>query len=334
MTKQSGALASKPGGSRKKRGGFYNIKTQKIVVGITFMIIPLILLFVFTYLPFGKMAQFSLYEMRYIGTRTFVGLGNYKDVFTRPELFNSLKLSLYYLLASVVQLGLALYFATILSFKLRGGNFFKGVMFFPYLVSGIAIGFIFKFFFTRGFVLDSLLVFLGANQESLPYWLRDSSVNNLMLAATSVWRYMGQNMVLFIGAIMSVDPSLYEAAEIDGANSWHKFKSIIMPSIKTIVVLNLILSITGSISAFEPPYVITNGTFGTGTYFFMMNQMAHEKQKVGLAAAMAVVLMLIIILVTVFQKVVFRIFFEEDKNGYTFSERRAKKKRERGGTTA
>jgi multiple sugar transport system permease protein len=138
---------------------------------------------------------------------------------------------------------------------------------------------------------------------------------------------MGQNMVLFIGAIMAVDPQLYEAADIDGATEWHKFRYIIMPSIQTIVVLNLILSITGSISAFEPPFVITNGTFDTATYFVMMNRLAHELQKVGLASAMAVILMLIIILVTLFQKMVFKIFLEPDENGYTFSEKRAMEKR-------
>ncbi|MDR1640741.1 MAG: sugar ABC transporter permease [Clostridiales bacterium] len=302
-------------------------QNQKVLVAVTFLFIPLVLLGLFTYLPFAKMIQFSFYDMRYIGKRTFVGLDNYISVFSREDLFNSLKLSIYYLGASIVQLGLALFFATILSFKTKLGGIFKGVMFFPYLVSGIAIGFIFKFFFTRGFVLDSLLVALGLTQENLPYWLRDQSVNNVMLAATSVWRYMGQNMVLFIGAIMSVDPDLYEAAAIDGSNAWNRFWSIILPSIKTIVALNLILSISGSISAFEPPYVITNGTFGTGTYFVMMNSMAHEKQKVGLAASMAVVLMVLIILATLFQKLIVKIFFEEDKNGMTFSERSASKRR-------
>jgi multiple sugar transport system permease protein len=304
-----------------------NIRHQQIVVTVSFLLIPLGLLFLFTYLPFFKMVQFSLYEMRYIGRRIFVGLGNYRDVFSRPDIFNSLRLSLYYLAASFVQLALALFFATILSFRLKLGGFFKGIIFFPYLVSGIAIGFIFKFFFTRGFVLDSLLLFLGFKLESLPYWLRDTGVNNIMLAGTSVWRYMGQNMVLFIGAIMAVDPQLYEAADIDGATEWHKFRNIILPGIQTIVVLNLILSITGSISAFEPPFVITNGTFDTATYFVMMNRLAHELQKVGLASAMAVILMLIIVVVTLFQKFIFRVFFEPDKRGYTFIEKRAIKKR-------
>ena len=84
-----------------------------------------------------------------------------------------------------------LYFATILCFKVRGSSLFKGLIFFPYLISGIAIGFIFKFFYTRGFVLDTVLSWIGLNPESLPYWLKDTRINNASLAATSVWRYMG-----------------------------------------------------------------------------------------------------------------------------------------------
>lgn len=120
---------------------------------------------------------------------------------------------------------------------------------------------------------------------------------------------MGQNMVMFIGAIMSVDSTLYEAAAIDGANGWQKFKYVILPSIKTIIVLNMILSITGSLSVFEPPYVITGGNFGTGTYFVIMNKLAHESQKVGLASAMAVVLLGLIVIATLIQKGVERYFF-------------------------
>jgi multiple sugar transport system permease protein len=283
---------------------------------------PILLLVVFIYLPFGKMAQFSLYEMKYIGKRTFIGLANYKDVFSRGEILSSLKLSLYYLVASVVQLVLALYFACILSLKTKGGKYFKGIIFFPYLVCGIAIGFIFKFFFTPTFVLDTTLGWLGFKQENLPKWLSTGGVNNIMLAATSVWRYMGQNMVLFIGAITSVDPDLYESADIDGATGWIKFRHIMLPSIRTIIVLTMILSISGSISAFEPPYVITNGSFGTSTFFVTMHKMAHEKQKVGLASAMAVVLMLIVVLVTLLQQFINKYFFEEDKYGYTYRERK------------
>ncbi|MDO5794016.1 MAG: sugar ABC transporter permease [Turicibacter sp.] len=285
---------------------------QRILVIVSFLIIPITLLIVFTYLPFVKMIEFSFYDMKYIGAREFVGFENYVEVFTREDCFQALKLSLYYMGGAVIQLALALYLATCLSFKTKGGSLFKGAIFFPYLISGIAVGFIFKFFYTRGFVLDTILQWMGFNLESLPYWLKDTSVNNWSLVATSIWRFTGQNMVLFIGAIMSVDTEMYEAADLDGATKWQKFKYIILPSIKTIVLLNLILSISGSLSAFEPPYVITNGTFGTGTYFLIMHKLAHESQKIGLASAMAIVLLGIIIIITVFQKLVFKYFFNDD----------------------
>lgn len=300
---------------------------QQMLVTITFLLVPLLLFFVFTCLPFLKMVQFSFFDMRYIGARLFVGLDNYKSVFTRSDIFGSLKLALYYLGASVIQLGLALFFASVLSFKTKFGSFFKGALFFPYLVCGIAVGFIFKFFFTHGFVLDTILTAVGVPKGILPMWLLNTNVNNFSLAGSSIWRYTGQNMVLFIGAIMSVDPTLYEAADMDGANGINKFFHVILPSIKTIVVLNVILSVSGSISAFEPPYVITGGSFGTATYFVLMDQIAHLDQKVGLASAMAVVLLLIIILITVIQKLVFHFFLDEDDKGMTFRERRKSARR-------
>ena len=278
---------------------------------LAFLIIPMVLLMVFTYIPFAEMVKFSFYNMKYIGARKFVGWKNYIKVFSRKDCFGALKLSLYYMGGSVVQLSLALYLATILSFKVKGGDVFKGFMFFPFLINGIAIGFIFKFFYTRGFVFDTVLQWCGFQLDSLPYWLKDRSINNISLVGTSVWRYFGQNMVLFIGAIMSVDNELYEAAMLDGANKFQQFRYIIMPSIKTIFVLNVILSISGSLSAFEPPYVITDGANGTGTYFVVMHEIAHTQQKVGLASAMAVVLLLIIFTVTILQKLFFKYVFKD-----------------------
>lgn len=310
-------------------------KVNRKLCIFAFMLVPVALLVIFTYIPFFKMIGFSFYDMKYIGDREFIGLQNYIEVFTRKDCFQALKLSLYYIVASFVQLALALYFASVLSFKVRGSGVFKGLMFFPYLVCGIAVGFIFKFFYTRGFVFDTVLQWCGFNLEQLPYWLKDTSINNISVAATSVWRYMGQGMVMFIGAIMSVDASLYEAGDIDGANSFQKFIYIILPNIKTIIVLNMILSITGSLSVFEPPYVITGGDFGTGTYFVIMNKLAHESQKVGLASAMAVVLLILIMIATLIQKGIEKYYFGVG-DMESIREIRKRKKRmamaEKGGT--
>ena len=135
--------------------------------------------------------------------------------------------------------------------------------------------------------------------------------------------------MIYIAAIAGIDNSFYEAAELDGANKWHQFRYIILPSIKSIVVLNMILSISGSLSAFEPPYVITNGTMGTGTYFVIMNRLAHENQKVGLACAMAIVLLGIIILCTVAQKLFFKYAFDDGTSDESKAAVRRRRKAER-----
>ena len=105
-------------------------KGQRLFVIITFMAVPLTLLMLFTYIPFLEMFKFSFYNMKYSGARTFVGLKNYAEVFSRDDCFKPLLLAFYYIAASFVQLGLALYFATIFCFNLRGKELFKGFLFF------------------------------------------------------------------------------------------------------------------------------------------------------------------------------------------------------------
>ena len=306
---------------RRKR-----VNWQKVAVIVLFAFVPMFLLILFTYVPFVKMIQFSFYNMSYTKNKGFVGFDNYLRVFSKSEYVGAMMLSLYYMAGAVVQLALALFFASVLSLeKIRGGGVYKAIMFFPFLVNGIAIGYIFKYFYTRGFVLDSVLQALGFSLDSLPYWLRDQSVNNWSLVFTSVWKYCGQNMVLFIGAIASIDPTLYEAATIDGANRWQQFKAIILPGIKTVFMLNLILSITGSLSAFEPAYVVGSmGANGTATFFIKIHQMAHVSQKVGQACAMAMVLMALILIFTVLQRLFFRYVMKDSENTFNAKANKAK----------
>jgi multiple sugar transport system permease protein len=306
---------------RKKR-----VNWQKVAVILLFAIVPMFLLILFTYIPFIKMIQFSFYNMSYTKNRGFVGLDNYLKVFSKSEYVGAMLLSLYYMAGAVVQLSLALLFASILSLeRIRGAGIYKAILFFPFLVNGIAIGYIFKYFYTRGFVLDSVLQAIGIPLEKLPYWLRDQSVNNWSLVFTSVWKYCGQNMVLFIGAIASIDPTLYEAATIDGANRWEQFKAIILPGIKTVFMLNLILSITGSLSAFEPAYVVGSmGANGTATFFIKIHQMAHVSGKVGMACAMAMVLMVLILIFTVLQRLFFRSVMRDSDNTFNAKANQAK----------
>lgn len=283
-----------------------NYKTQRRVLITTFLLVPIVLLFTFSFLPLFNMVYYSTLKWNgYSINKEFIGLANYIRLFSDPDYFIVFKVSLYYLVGSFVQLALALFFATVLSFKIKAKNFFKGVIFFPYLLNGVAIAFIFLFFYKGDGTLDSLLKLFGLD-SLIQYWLKDVNYVNYSMVFTSIWRYMGFNFIVFLGAIQSVDNSIYEAAEIDGANNWHKFIYIILPSIKQILELNLILSVAGAIRAFEIPYVMMGGANGTRTFVIQTVETAFVNGKLGLASAMAVVLLIIVLIVTGFQKLYFK----------------------------
>ncbi|WP_217236166.1 carbohydrate ABC transporter permease [Streptomyces sp. AC555_RSS877] len=266
-----------------------------------FLIAPLALLVTFTYAPIANMLAYSFTDWDGVSPELqYTGAENYTEIFTREDLFQVFFVSGYYLVASAVQIVAALYFATVLSFNVRFRNFFKGVLFFPYLINGVAIGFVFLYFFQDGGTLDSVLSLFGYHTDHA--WLGTPVSANTSLAGVSIWRYMGLNFVLFLGAIQSIPGELYEAAELDGANRWHQFRYIIAPGIKPVLTLTVILSISGSLSAFEIPYIMTGGATGTETFVIQTLNLAFRFNKTGLASAAAVVLLLIILLVTWVQR--------------------------------
>jgi multiple sugar transport system permease protein len=266
-----------------------------------FLAVPLVLLVTFTYVPVANLFYYSATDWDGISPdRQFVGLENYVELFTRPELFQVFFVSLYYFAASVVQMVLAMYFAVILSFNVRLRNLFKGILFFPYLINGVAIGFVFLYFFQPGGTLDAILKLIGLPGHQL--WLGDAGSVNWSLASVSVWRYLGLNFVLFLGAIQSIPAQIFEAAEVDGANRWQQVRHLILPGIRPIVGLSFILAISGSLSVFEIPYIMTGGAGNSNTFVIQTVKLAFEFNKVGLASAAAIVLLAIVLLMTWIQR--------------------------------
>lgn len=286
-------------------------RVRERLIPYLFLLIPLALLITLTYIPVGNMFYYSVTDWDGLDqTKNLVGADNYVSVFTEPDNLRVFFVSIYYFAASFLQMGLALYFATLLSFHVRLKNLWKGVLFFPYLINGVAIGLIFLNFVQPGGGLDATLTALGLD-GLIRQWTGDPAVINYTLAGVSVWRYMGLNLVMFLGAIASIPSDIYEAADLDGATRWHQFRYIILPSIRSILGLSFILAISGALSVFEIPYIMTNGGNGSETFVIRTVKMAFENNKVGLASAMAVVLLAIVLIVTWIQR---RVVPEEEVN--------------------
>jgi multiple sugar transport system permease protein len=279
---------------------------QRRLVSFVFLLVPMLLLLVFGYVPLLSITYNSFTNWDGLTKNDWIGLRNYVDLFTRVENYRVFYVSLYYFFGSFIQLALALYFATILSFKTKFSNFFKGVLFFPNLINGVAVSFIFLYFFRdQGGTLNTLLRAIGLDGLA-QLWLTNPKLINYSLTGVSIWRYLGFNMVLFLGAIQSISSEIFEAAELDGANRWHQFTRIIFPSIRPVVYINLVLAIKGALSVFEIPYIMTGGGNGSETFVIRTVDMAFKYSKFGLASAMALVLTVFILLVTWIQKITFK----------------------------
>ncbi|WP_437184203.1 carbohydrate ABC transporter permease [Subtercola boreus] len=275
---------------------------QRRITPYLFLLIPLAFLLVFTYVPAVNLFWYSITDWDGIDlSKNVIGLQNYIDIFTKPEFLRVFVVSLYYIVASFLQMGFALYFATVLSFSTRFRNLFKGILFFPTLLNGVAIGLMFLYFFQPNGTLDSVLKIVGLQQLTVQ-WLGNPDIVNISLASTSIWRYTGLSFILFLGAIQSIPATLYEAADLDGANKFQQFRFIIIPGIKRIISLSFILAISGSLSVFEIPFIITGGTNGSTTFVIKTIQQAFTYRQVGLASAMAVVLLIIVLIVTYIQR--------------------------------
>lgn len=302
-------------------------KGQKLITSILFLLVPVALLVTFTFIPAFDMVYYSFQDRDQFGLdATFVGFDNYKTVFTNPDYFVTFKNSLYYLVGSFLQQIVALLMASILCAKIRAKGFFKGVLFFPYLMNGVAVALIFLKFFSKGSppltgegTLNAIIEFFGGDAVK---WLSIPWLANCCLVFVSMWRYIGFDIIMYMGAIQSISPDLYEASDLDGANPWQRFRYIVFPSIKPIISLQLILAVKGAISVFEIPYIITGGKNGTSTFVIKTIDTAFVYKKLGLASAMGIVLLLIIVVVTLVQKA----FFKDDDGTAPVKAKKAKVK--------
>lgn len=286
-------------------------KTQRYLILFGFLTIPLALLCAFSLYPAAALFYFSLTNWDGLGfDQEWVGLANYKEIFMRPEIFAAFKNNLYYFIGGLIQTAIALYFAVILNGKLKGRYAFRVMLFLPYVLHSVATVIMFKNLYHAEY--GSLNIFLGAiGLESWQQlWLGNPHIVNFSLAFISMWKYFGLSMVIFIGALQSIPNDLYEASKIDGAGSWQTFRFITLPSLRKVIELMLVLTLTGALEAFDIPYVMMLGAGGTATFVTQTMDMAFKFENFGLASAMAVVLLVIVLFFIVLQR---KVLFREGK---------------------
>jgi raffinose/stachyose/melibiose transport system permease protein len=275
---------------------------------------PALLLFtIFVVLPMGEAAWYSFYNWNGYGLPTladWVGFNNYELVFRnsafRTALINN---GLIILISVLIQVPLAMWLATLASSKVKGAVTFRLIFFLPYVLADVAAGMIWRFVYDGDFGLVAGIAHLF-NVDSV-YPIADKSLAIYAILGVVVWKYFGFHMMLFIAGLQTIDKSLLEAAEIDGATPRQRFFRVTLPLLGSTVRLSIFFAVVGSLQLFDMVMPLTGGGpfNSTQTMVTFLYTFGVMRMKVGFGSAVGVVLFIICVTLAFSYK---RVFMKND----------------------
>ncbi|MEO8828783.1 sugar ABC transporter permease [Lapillicoccus sp.] len=264
----------------------------------------LALLIVFTYRPLLDNIRLSFTDWNISSpTSSFIGLSNYTEWFTRADTRTIVANTLIFTIATVVlSMGIGLALALLLDQRLRGRNLVRSVVFAPFVISGAAIGVAFQFVFDPNFgLVRDLLTRIGV---STPDFYQQQHWALFMVTVTYIWKNLGYAFVIYLAALQGRREDLDEAAEIDGASSWTRFRRVLMPQLRPTTFFLSITVLLSSVQVFDIINVMTRGGpvgIGTTTLVYQVYQETFVNLRAGYGATVATVMFLVLLAVTVFQ---------------------------------
>jgi multiple sugar transport system permease protein len=268
----------------------------------------LVLFFVFVVAPAVYGFWISLHNWDYLlPGKPFVGLQNYVGLFTPNSttsgpFWNSMEATGKFTLFSVpLLLVIPLLVALLLNQKFRGRTFFRAVFFAPYVLGVAVIGILWRFILDPNVgLLNYYLEFIPGVPDNIP-WITALPWAWAALVIPTVWWTMGFNSVIYLAGLQDINPELYEAAKVDGANSWQRFLNITLPGLRPVLFFVLTVTILASANVFGQAYLITQGAPGneTRTAIMYIAETGLRQFQMGSAAAMSYVLALVLALVSV-----------------------------------
>lgn len=261
-----------------------------------FLIPWLIGLFGITLIPMAVSLYLSFTDYSLLQPGEWIGIDNYVRMFSDPRLANSLRVTFtYVLLGTPIQLACALGIAILLDKGLRGVSFYRSIFYLPSLLgASVAVAILWRQLFgSTGLVNQVLALF---NIEGLG-WISNPDTALSTIILLHVWTFGGP-MIIFLAGLRQVPVMYYEAAEMDGANAWQKFRKITLPLLSPIIFFNFVLGIIGSFQSFTQAFIVSGGSGGPAdsTMFFTLYlyQQGFTRFDMGYASAMAWLLLIII----------------------------------------
>ena len=303
-------------GKKEKKALAKSRRTRRqAIYGMIYILPAFLVIMTFCILPIFMTLYYSFTDYNMYSPPVFSGLKNYLAAFQNKTFYAALVNTCKYVLVTApAQVVLSLSIAAFIAEKLRDkyGSFMRSVMFIPQIVSGIAAASVWKSLFKSDGILNTVIEVFGGNGLN---WLGNKQLAFICVSIVSIWKSVGYFLVIYYAGIMGVPMEQHEAAVMDGATAWQRFRHITLPSVKPITYMVITLSVIWSFQTFDIIYQMTTGGPGTSTLTlaYMIYQQAFANKRMGFASALAVILLVLVLLINLIQDV----FFKEKEGGKT-----------------
>lgn len=278
-------------------------RNQTLVLSLLFVLPALINFAVFRYYPMLWAAWASFWQYSLLGGfKEFVGLQNYSHAFTDSAFYNSLRVTLYFAVLKVpVQVVFALALAMFASQERRGMGTLRAIIFIPVVTSFIVVSIVWGMILNRDVgLLNAILQTVG-----LPRLAYLTSPSNALpaIVAISTWKDVGYSVIILAAGLKGISQTFYEAAIVDGANAWQRFRYITVPMLRRALMFVLVTTTIFSFQVFIPVYQLTKGGPGQATNMIVYNiyQKAFIFGEMGYASALSMILLALMLVISVIQ---------------------------------
>jgi len=278
------------------------LRRRRILTAYAFMAPSLLVIAVFLVWPMIRAFQVSFMDYSVLGGSEWIGLENYRNLLSDPAFRNALGNTLYYAaITTPASVGLALGLALLLNQAVPARGFFRGAIFLPVVTSLAIVAIAWTFLLDPDIgLINYWLAKLGVHSGG---WLRDPQWAMPAVILVGIWKNVGFYMVMYLAGLQSIPREFYEAASVDGATAWQRFRRITWPLLANTTMFVFIIAAIAALQAFDQIYVMTRGGpfFQTETLVMQIYRLGFTEFEMGYAAAISWVLVLLIFVLSLLQ---------------------------------